>query len=303
MGCKRTNPSSTEMVSSNGTVTSEQDGFRIVTSFYPMYIATLNIVDGANSIQLENLASPQTGCLHDYQLKTGDMKKLEHADVFVANGAGMESFLDKILKDRSNLPIITATDGIELLAGYEHDDSDHEGHDHDDDEFNPHVWMNLDKYMQQVDNIANQLATLNPENAEVYRTNAIAYNKKISALKQEMATELSGVQSQDIVILHDAFAYFADEFGLNIVASVEVESEQGLSAKEVKALIETVKSSGANMLFAEKQYSGNVGRTIEKETGIQSYVWDSCVTGDLNPDSYLNAMRENAKILKGAFEQ
>lgn len=303
-GCRSEGAPATPAVSSNGTANTEEGEFRIVTSFYPIYIAALNIVDGAKNIKLENLASPETGCLHDYQLKTSDMKKLEQADVFVANGAGMESFLDKVLKERSDLPLITATDGIELLESDDdhlgHEDHDHEDHDHDE-EFNPHVWMNLDKYMQQVEIIADQLAVLNPENAQVYRTNAAAYNKKISDLKQEMTTQLSGMKAQNIVILHDAFAYFADEFHLNVVASVEVESEQGLSAKEIKALIETVKSSQANMLFAEKQYSGNVGKTIEAETGISSYVWDSCVTGDMNPDAYLNAMRENANILKEAF--
>ena len=67
------------------------DMLTVVTSFYPMYIATLNIVDGVNGVRLENLSEPQTGCLHDFQLTPEDMKLLSTADVFVINGGGIES--------------------------------------------------------------------------------------------------------------------------------------------------------------------------------------------------------------------
>ena len=58
------------------------DMLTVVTSFYPMYIATLNIVDGVKGVRLENLSEPQTGCLHDFQLTPEDMKLLSTADVF-----------------------------------------------------------------------------------------------------------------------------------------------------------------------------------------------------------------------------
>ena len=54
--------------------------FRIVTSFYPMYLATINITDGVNGVEVYNMTKPQTGCLHDYQLMTEDMKTLEKAE-------------------------------------------------------------------------------------------------------------------------------------------------------------------------------------------------------------------------------
>ena len=72
------------------------DMLTVVTSFYPMYIATLNIVDGVNGVRLENLSEPQTGCLHDFQLTPEDMKLLSTADVFVINGGGIESFMSDV---------------------------------------------------------------------------------------------------------------------------------------------------------------------------------------------------------------
>lgn len=74
------------------------DILTVVTSFYPMYIAALNIVDGVEGVRLENLSEPQTGCLHDFQLTPEDMKLLSTADVFVINGGGIESFMSDVAR-------------------------------------------------------------------------------------------------------------------------------------------------------------------------------------------------------------
>ena len=70
--------------------TTEQ--LRVVTSFYPMYVAAMNVTGGCKSVILENLSEPQTGCLHDYQLTPEDMVLLSKADVFIINGGGIENF-------------------------------------------------------------------------------------------------------------------------------------------------------------------------------------------------------------------
>ena len=121
------------------------DMLTVVTSFYPMYIATLNIVDGVNGVRLENLSEPQTGCLHDFQLTPEDMKLLSTADVFVINGGGIESFMSDVAKAYPKLDVVEACEDVALLSeddadsDHDHDheadaesDSDHD-HDHDAD--------------------------------------------------------------------------------------------------------------------------------------------------------------------------
>ena len=83
-------------------------GTLIVTSFYPMYILTSNIADGIEDVEVVNMTEPQTGCLHDYQLVPADLKVLEKADIFVINGAGMESFLEKVISQLPDLTVIEA---------------------------------------------------------------------------------------------------------------------------------------------------------------------------------------------------
>ncbi len=121
------------------------DMLTVVTSFYPMYIAALNIVDGVEGVRLENLSEPQTGCLHDFQLTPEDMKLLSTADVFVINGGGIESFMSDVAKAYPKLDVVEACEDVALLSeddadsDHDHDheadtesDSDHD-HDHDAD--------------------------------------------------------------------------------------------------------------------------------------------------------------------------
>lgn len=115
------------------TTTAEQENLSILTSFLPMYIFTANIIDGVEGITLNNLAVPESGCLHDYTLLPADMKKLEQANIFIINGAGMEGFMDQVARSTSHLTIINASEGLNLLELAEDHDHDHD-HDHEDED-------------------------------------------------------------------------------------------------------------------------------------------------------------------------
>lgn len=107
--------------------TEETDKLTVVTSFYPVYLLAQEIVQGAEGIRLENMAQPQTGCLHDYELSISDMKLLETADIFIINGGGMESFLEQALERYPELTVVDTSEGIALLEEEEH-------HHHDEEE-------------------------------------------------------------------------------------------------------------------------------------------------------------------------
>ena len=277
---------------STNTAGGGKDGsFHLVTSFYPMYVATINITQGVDGVTVTNMTKPQTGCLHDYQLMTEDMKTLEKADAFVINGAGMESFLDKVIEQRKNLKIIDASKGIELLK--------------DDDEENPHVWLSVTDAILQVKNIAEQLKAADPKHADAYEKNAAAYIKKLEALKAEMHAELDTVPNKDIVTFHEAFPYFAKEFGLNIISVVEREPGTEPTPAELQATIEQVKKLPVKVLFTEPQYSPSAAETIARETGAKIYTLDPVVTGEANEqaiNAYIDTMKKNMETLKTALQ-
>ena len=265
--------------------------FRIVTSFYPMYVATINITDGVDGVEVYNMTKPQTGCLHDYQLMTDDMKTLEKADAFVINGAGMEDFMDKVTEQQKKLKVIDASRGIELI--------------HDDEGDNPHVWLSVTDAIQQVRNIADQLKEADPAHADAYEKNAAAYIEKLTALKSEMHAALDNVPHKDIVTFHEAFPYFAKEFNLNIIGVVEREPGTEPTPTELQETIEQVNALPTKVLFTEPQYSPAAAETIARETGAKIYTLDPVVTGEATPaakNAYIDTMKKNMKTLQEALK-
>lgn len=283
-GCGGTNTASEKSDGTNG-------AFHIVTSFYPMYVATLNITQGIEGVTVTNMTKPQTGCLHDYQLMTEDMKTLENADAFVINGAGMESFLDKVIERQKKLKVIDASKGIELLET--------------DGEKNPHVWLSVTDAIVQAKNIAEQLKSADPKHAAAYQKNADAYIAKLEALKTEMHAALDNVPNKDIVTFHEAFPYFAKEFGLNIISVVEREPGTEPTPAELQATIEQVNKLPVKVLFTEPQYSPSAAETIARETNAKIYTLDPVVTGEANAqaiNAYIDTMKKNMETLKTALQ-
>lgn len=271
-----------------------KDGeFVIVTSFYPIYIEVLNITEGVEGVKVVNMTKPQTGCLHDYQLTTEDLKTLEGADALVVNGAGMESFLDKVTAQQQSLKIIDASrsDNIHLLKEGEED--------------NPHVWLSVTYAIEQVKAITSQLCEADPKHEKQYRDNAMAYVVKLMDLREEMHGELDSLPHKDIVTFHEAFPYLAKEFRLNIVSVIEGEPGTEPAPKELEELIAKVQGLPVKVLFTEPQYSPAAAETIARETGARLYQLDPVVTGESSPeakDAYIDTMRKNMKVLKEALQ-
>ncbi len=259
--------------------------FRIVTSFYPMYLHAINLTKGVEGVEVVNLTAPQTGCLHDYQITTEDMKTLAGGDVFVANGFGMESFLDKAA-EVSDLKVIDLSKA-EKINPVE-----------TDGEVNPHVWLSITYAKQQVIELCNQLSQIDPDHSIDYKKNALDYVTKLDALREEMHDQLDFLPNKDIVTFHEAFPYFAKEFDLNIVAVIEREPGTEPTPKELAETIDKLNTLSVKVIFTEPQYSPSAAQTIANETGAKIYTLDPIVTGEAVP---ANA-DENMNTLKAALQ-
>lgn len=288
----------------------KEDKLTIVTSFYPMYILAKNVTEGTNA-DVVNLTEYKTGCLHDYQLTTSDMKKLENADIFIMNGGGMESFMEDILKAYPDLSIINASKGIEFLTaeGHNHEEEDVDNHEieeksednHSEEEFNAHVWLDMNYYRKEIQNVQEGLIRLDQENAKTYEDNGREYSSKIENLKNDFETSLSDTKEKKVVIFHDSFAYLAKELGLEVIHTVNLDGETALSAGDISEVIDEVKEKQVKVLFTEEQYSTSIADNIASETDANVYIINSLVTGDMDKDSYINGMKQNLEVLKQAL--
>ncbi len=264
----------------------DEGQFKIVTTFYPIWIMTSNITQGAQNIELVNMADKNAGCLHDYTLSTTDMKKLEKADVVVQNGLGLENFMDKILNTYSRIKIIDSSKNITSKI-------------EENGEVNNHIWTSLSNYMMQVEEIAKSLSEANPENKEVYEKNKENYIKELKELQGEYQTELANLKGKKAICLNEAFSYLAKEVGLEIISVETNHEESSLSAEKMKELIEIMKKENIKSILVDKEDNLKSAQTLANETGAQIYELQSGLTGNEESSSYLKIMKENLEILKG----
>lgn len=288
-----------------------EEDFKIVTSFYPMYIAALNIVGDTENVSLENLSEPQTGCLHDFQMTPEDMKLLSGADVFIINGGGIESFMEEVADTYPDLSVIEASSDIELLeegtedsfvAEDEELEASREGHVHEHEhDANAHAWMSIADYRLMVVAIAEQLAALDEAHADEYILNARIYDAKLQDLQAEQEELYEATEGTNIILFHEAYAYVADEYGMNVCYELNLDEERQVSAGEIADVLEAIENDGVTYILAEELYGKEVGTTIQKESNVTVLYLDTLNRGDYDKDSYLNAMQNNIDLLKQAF--
>lgn len=277
-----TAPSGTNPATSSGSTKSE---LVVVTSVYPLYLAAAQVARGVNGVSVRNLTENITGCLHDYQLTTANMKTLERADAFIINGAGLEDYLETIARDLPDLQIIEAAEGIALT-----------------DE-NPHVWVSISLMMQQVENITREMIELDPANREGFVKNAEDYLARLDTLRREMHVSIDPLAQRKIITVHEAFPYFASEFNLEIAGVIEREPDSEPSAAEMAATIDLIKEQQVRAVFAEPQYPSDTAAQIAAEAGARFYTLDPVASGDLNNlDGYLEAMEKNRLVLMEALQ-
>ena len=261
---------------------------KIVTSFYPMYIIAENITEGANNIELVNMADVNVGCLHDYTLTTEDMKKVEDADIFISNGLGMENFIDKILESNSDMQVIDSSVDVTNLIS-------------DDNEVNGHIWTNIDNYIKQVESVAEGLKKVNEENAAIYAENAREYIEKLNDLKKEYSEALEILNGKKAVVLNEAFEYMGQELGLDMIVIKTDHEESTLSAEVLKNTIDRVKKENIEMIIIDKNDNKSNAETISKETGAKIFELNSGLSGTLDKDAYINSCIENISIIQAGL--
>ncbi|MGA0111507.1 MAG: metal ABC transporter substrate-binding protein [Chthoniobacterales bacterium] len=257
---------------------------RVVTSFYPLYVAALNVTEGVEGIEVHNMAAPHVGCLHDYQLTAADARQLADADLLVVNGAGMETFLEKIRAQSPRLTMVDASEGIPLLDG------------------NPHVWVSPAGARAQVDNIARALSAVDPANAERYAANATAYNAQLTAFEARLKAELTPLEGAAVVAQHDSFPYLAQALGLVIVGVIENAHGHEPGAGQLARIIDLARDKNVRVIFSEPGFSARLAQTVARESGAPVVELDPVSAGPSEPlrarGGWLAAMEKNLAALR-----
>lgn len=271
-----------------GKKSEENNKKRILTSFYPIYVMTLNITDGVENVETSNMAENFFGCIHDYTLTTDDLKKVENANIFIQSGKGLEPFTEKVIQGNKNIQIISCANDIEDLI------------ENDEGEQNAHTWLSIKNYKEEVKEIAEQLSKNDIKNEKKYQANLKKYISKLDELELQYKDLKSKIikNNQKAICLDESLEYILKENGIE-ETTIETDHEQSsLSAEQVKEIIEKMKKEKINSIFIAKNNNTKTAELLAKETGAKVYKLNSGMSGEADKDDYLNIMKENFEVLK-----
>ena len=272
--------------------TGAAEPLRVLTSFLPMEIFTRNVVGDTPGLTVASMLPASMGCPHDYALTPGDMKKIASADLFIANGFGMEAFLgEPVRRANPKVRVVETARGVRPIRA---------GHD-DSGDVNPHTWVSPRNAILQVREIEKALSAARPADAASFRRNADAYVLRLSALAAEFDVAAKTFRRRNIVTFHNVFDYLARDYGLTVVGEIETAPGQEPSAGEIRNLARTIRERKVPAVFAEPQYSPKLAEMLAREAGVPVRVLDPVATGSPESTSYEDAMRRNLSTLKEAL--
>ena len=268
----------------------------IVATAYPVYLFTNTIVGDTEGVEVTQLVTEETSCLHDYTLTVTDMKAIEKADVIILSGAGLEDFMEDALA-QSNAVVIDCSAGIDLLPSSSHEHHDHEDED-DHDHFDPHFWMDEKAALTMMNNIVSGLSALDEEHADSYTANL----NHAAGLLSNDSLDASSLSCPYLITFHDGFQYFARSNGLTLLKAIEEEEGSEASAAEIKEIVDLIEEYRIPAIFTEKNGSDATAQAIARETGVAVYQLDMIMSGGgQDISAYVDAMNANYAVIREAL--
>ncbi len=279
---------------------------RIGVTLHPYYSYVANIVgDRAQVVPL----IPAGFNPHAYEPRAEDIKRINDLDVIVVNGIGHDDFADRMIQSSDNpkVPLIEANANVPLLAAT--GSAARAGSGASSGKIvNPHTFLSVTGSIAQVNTIARELAKMDPDNAQAYRTNAREYTKKLRTLRAQALQRLASVPAgaMRVATIHGAYDYLLREFGLEVTAVVEPAHGIEPSPAQLKGTIDQLKNLDVNVIFSEMDFPSTYVDTIRNETGVRLYPLTHISYGEYsaakletetakNLDTVVRAMQESGK--------
>jgi ABC-type Zn uptake system ZnuABC Zn-binding protein ZnuA len=277
-------------------------------------VATTSIVAdvvsnvGGDEIELTGLL-PIGADPHTYQATPQDLRAVADAHVIFANGAGLEAFLDEMLRNAGgNAPVVHVSEGIEfreLSAEAGHDDAASEDHAHAD--VDPHTWFDPNNVIVWVDNVERALSQLDPAHTDAYQANAEAYRAALEELDAWIRQQVSQVPAgnRKLVTDHLVLGYFADEYGFEQIGAVigAFSTVAEPSAQQIAALEDDIRRLGVPAVFVSTTVNPKVSERVAQDTGVRLV---RLYTGSLTEPAgeagtYLDFMRYDVNAIVSAL--
>jgi zinc transport system substrate-binding protein len=267
---------------------------RIITSIFPLAEFTKEIAAGRGVVSL--LLPPGAG-IHTWQPRASDIVRLSSADLFIQVGAGLEPWINSLLKSISsaNLKVLAVADSLPI-----------EEHRHEEDgemEADPHVWLDFGLDMKIADLIASKLTEIDPPGAAAYQAGASRLKGRLQELDAAYSKGLSHCASKDLVIGgHAAFGYLAKRYGLKALSLSGLSPDAEARPSRLIAAVAWGKQHDVRAVFMEANASSQMSEMLAQELHAEILVLHAAA--NLNKKewesglSFFDIMEQNLVNLK-----
>lgn len=275
---------------------------QIVTTIFPAYDFARQVFGDKADITL--LLKPGTES-HSYDPSARDIVRIDGCDLFIYNGGESDAWVDNVLKTTDDvntlrmMSFVEALEEEELIGSEDHDD-------HDDAEYDEHIWTSPKNAALIVDGIKSEAIRLDVQNRDFYEQNAADYSAKILDLDRRFGELLAGESRYFVFGDRFPLLYFFKEYNLNYYAAFPgCSSETEPSAQTVAFLSERLKDSDVlPIVFYIELSSAKLAHTLTAEYDYPYAEFHSChnITADdfEAGESYVSLMERNYDILESA---
>ncbi|HSK98867.1 MAG TPA: metal ABC transporter substrate-binding protein [Rubrobacteraceae bacterium] len=291
--------------------------------------ATISVIEdlvaevGGDRVEVSSIV-PAGADVHTFQPSPSDAREISESEVVFQNGLGLEEWMGDLIESAGdeNQTVVALAEGLEPLGADEHGEEAH-GEEHDDEhvdeeeydseaehragdvhehaEGNPHLWLDVHNAERYVEGIREALAEADPGGAEEYGANAEEYLAELEELDAYIEGQVRSIpeENRKLVTFHDAFPYFAEAYGLELVDVIIQNPEAEPSGREAARLVTKIEEERVPAIFTEPQFNQGLAETIAAEADIEVYaLYSDSLVDDPEADSYVNMMRTNIDRVK-----
>ncbi|MFL5023505.1 MAG: metal ABC transporter substrate-binding protein [Microvirga sp.] len=278
------------------------DKLKVVATFSILGDMVRNV--GGERVEVATLVGPN-GDAHVYSPTPADGRRLIEAKIVFTNGLKFEGWIDRLVKSSgTGAEKVEAAKGVKPLKGEE--EGHRHGHDHGHGGSDPHAWQSIGNAKIYVANIRDALIAADEAGKATYQANAASYLKRLDEVEAEVKGLVAKIplERRRIITSHDAFGYFEEAYGIDVVAPQGVSTESEASAKDVARIIQQIKRERIAAVFVENVSDARLMERIAKETGatIGSRVYSDALSEPNGPaGTYIDMMRHNIRAFSAAL--
>lgn len=257
---------------------SDYSKIKVAASIFPLYDIVRNI--GGESLAVE-LVLPVGASPHTYDVSPADIKKLQGSRVLFIIDHGVDNWIVELAKNTGVEQVVIVDKEISLLS---------------DD--NPHYWLSYENAKHIAETVTQTLEELDPAHKESYVKNKKRFVSDLDSTVTVLQNELNSLPTKNIATFHDAWPYFARDFGIKITAVFEEFPGKEPTPRYLYEFQERIKRDNVKVIFSEPQFAGDILESTARDLGVKLSFLDP-IGGIEGRKSYIELIQFNvSQIIK-----